>query len=478
MKSKHSVLVLKDVNLIDCYNDTIQHNMVVVVKDGKIEKIGNEKDINFDEESIILSLSGKTLIPGLIDAHVHLFQSGVDDFLKPYSERLLTKFKRNCALTINSGVTTVRNMPGGSKKIFKYRKLVNKGSIIGPRILASGPAISVPYSYFSKKSYLPFTGVLGYLLERMFKITGLSIDVQNKDEVKNTVKIIKDQGADFIKTITPESTYPYASEEQMRRELLDKGVKEEVIEASMDIKILKAIVNEAQKLDLKVVCHNVFGVKGFSEAVEAGVDSIEHCPIGIIPEEVLECMSKNHISWVPTAYAFTNWKNIIDNPDLYDSKEYTSRISKPYHEFGKKCLEQVRNDIKADGLWGKFYKDVVLNEQKYFKTNLMNALKYRVKIVAGVDCGAGGAGYVPHGLLHKELELYVEKGMTEIEAIKTATVNASQLIGKSDELGTIEIGKVGDLVVLNGNPLEDITYLRDIHYVIKNGKVVFESEAV
>ena len=112
-------------------------------------------------------------------------------------------------------------------------------------------------------------------------------------------------------------------------------------------------------------------------------------------------------------------------------------------------------------------------QEEYFPENFRRARAKGVKIVAAVDGGAGGAGFVPHGQLYKELELFVEQGMSEFQAIQTATKNAAELIGRENDLGSIETGKIGDFVVLNDNPLDDISNLENINCVIKEGVIVY-----
>ena len=477
-KQKAKLLVLKDVDLIDGNMDNIQKNMVIIIRNGIIEKIRKYGELEIPKGGQIITLSGKTVIPGLIDSHVHLCQSGVDDFMKPFAERLITKFKRNCLITIRSGVTTVRNMPGvRGYRIFKYRKKVAQGKIVGPRILASGPAITTPYSYFSILSFLPFSPFVRFFIERLFGVRGLSIDVNNEKEAKEIVRRLKKEGVDFIKTITPGSPYyPFAKEEKMKLELLQKGLKKEQIEASMQPKILKAITEEAYQLNLKVACHNIYRPEEFYEAVVAGANSIEHSPIGLMSEKTFDLMKEKVIFWVPTIYAFYNWKNIIDNPELFETAEIKELIPEPLHSHGKKSLQQLRNDIKNGGIWGKFYKEMEPLQQKYFPENLKLAIEKGVKIAAGVDCGAGGAGYVPHGQLYKELEVYINNGMSEFSAIQTATKNAAELLGIIDKVGTIEEGKVGNIVVLESNPLKKISNLNNVNLVIKRGDIVYSKD--
>lgn len=168
----------------------------------------------------------------------------------------------------------------------------------------------------------------------------------------------------------------------------------------------KAIVEEAHKEGLKVAAHTICWPEGFKEAVRAGVDSIEHTPLGLIDDETFEMMKSKELYWVPTAYCFYNWTNYIDNPDEYSRDEVRELIPEPFHSLGKKSLEKVRKEIKSgeDLIWGRFYHEMQPFKEAYFPKNFNRALEKGIKIVAAVDGGASGAGYVPHGQLHKELE--------------------------------------------------------------------------
>ena len=474
---KSNVLILYDVSLIDGNTNYLKENMAISIKDGIIHEIRKCDELEIPKDANVISLSGKTVMPGLIDSHVHLFQSGVDDFLKPYSEKLINKFKRNCMITIRSGITSVRNMPGSDGySIFKFKKKIDQGKIVGPRIIASGPAISVPYSYFSKLTFIPFNFLVRFILEPLIRIRGLSIDVNDEKDAKAVVRRLKREGVDFIKTITPGSNYPFAEDEEFKLELLAKGLKKEHIEASMNQNILNAIVEEANQLSLKVVCHNIYGSEGFNEAVVAGVNSIEHSPMELIDEQTFNLMKEKDVFWVPTIIPFYNWKKIMDNPEVYDSKEYKELIPEHLHSFGKKSLQQVRDDIQNGGFWSKFYNEIEPLQQKYFPCNLKMAIEKGVKIAAGTDGGAGGAGYVPHGQLYKELEVFVDNGMDEFMAIQSATKNAAMLLGIIDKVGTIEEGKIGDILVLESNPLKNISNLKDINLVIKDGNIVYRKD--
>ncbi|WP_422487171.1 amidohydrolase family protein [Gudongella sp. DL1XJH-153] len=477
----NGTLVLKGVKLIDVVYDRHQDDVTIIIENGIITSIENESVLTIPINANVLYLQGKTVIPGLIDSHLHLSQSGVDDFLKPYAERMNTKLKRNAYITLRSGVTTVRNMPGGAgKEIFKFREKVKQGKVLGPRILLSGPALAPSYGYFSLKRFFPPNPLAMAILSRIFGAHGLAIDVDSPEEARETVNKLKREGVDFIKTVTPGAHIPFTEkDEKLKEKLLKKGIKLETIEASMQPEVLEAIVEEAHKNDLKVAAHTIFWTKGFNEAIKAGVDSVEHTPFGLIDDETFELMKSNNTYWTPTAYCFYNWTNFIDNQEQYDSIEIKELIPEPFHALGKKSLDKVREDIKSgeDLVWGNFYEKMQPFKEIYFPNNFKNAVEKGIKIVAGVDGGASGAGYVPHGQLHKELKLFAEHGMSKIEVIKTATINAAELLGLEKKLGSIEVGKLGDFVVLESNPLEDITNLSQINCVIKAGSVVYEKES-
>ena len=472
------IIVLKGMDIIDGVNNELRKNMIIIVENGIITKIGRETACTIPSNAKILDFHGKTIIPGLIDCHLHLSQSGVDDFVKPYAERMYTKLKRNAYLTLKSGVTTVRNMPGGmGKYIFKFKQKVNQGKIVAPRILASGPALAPSYGYFSLKRFFPSNPLIMCILSRIFGAHGLALDVDTEEEAKKAVKKLKKDGVDFIKTVTPGAYIPFIKQDKKLKDaLLKKGLNPKIMEASMKPEVLRIIVEEAHKEGLKVAAHTISWPDDFKEAVKAGVDSLEHTPLGLIDDETLELMRSKKTYWVPTGYCFVNWSNFIDYPEQYNRSEIKELIPEPFYSLGKKSLDKTREGIKSgqDLLWSKFYDESKLFKQTYFPMNFKRALAKGIKIIAAVDAGASGAGYVPHGQLYKELALFVDNGMSEFEAIQTATKNAAELIGKEKEIGTIEIGKVGDFVVLDANPLENISNISEISSVIKDGKLVYK----
>lgn len=479
MSKNKIILMLEDVNLVDVKKNELLTNMSIIVENGFISKIGRYGELIIPNGAKVLNLSGKTVMPGLIDAHLHLLHSGVDDYFIPYAETVYKRLKRNSLLTLNSGVTTVRNMPGGrGKTVLKFREKVNKREIIGPRILTSGPALSAPYGYFSTKMFFPFNAILRYILKKIFLVTSLSIDVDNEKQVIKAIRKLKKQGVDFIKTITPGKYIPFIDrDESLKQVLLKRGLKEKNIEASMKPEVLSVIINEAHKSGLKVACHSIYFPEDFKTAVMLGIDSIEHTPFGLIDDETFDFIKEKGIYWVPTGFCSYNYINLLKNKGEYSV--VMKDLPEPFYSLGEKTLEKIRESIKkGDLFYSIICEDIEMVNQEYFPKNFKNAISKGIKICASLDAGAGGSCYIPHGQLYKEIELFVKNGMSEMDAIKTATINPAELLGLEDKIGSIEIGKYGDLLVLEGNPIEDILKLKEVRYVIKEGEIVYTNDCI
>lgn len=185
-------------------NKVVHENSTIICRGGKISEIGPSSSLSIPENAMILELPGRYIIPGLIDAHVHLAHPGVDDYGRVSTETMTKRYLRHSYLTLKSGVTTIRNMPGSfGYSILKFRDQVNKGIHTGPRIFASGPALAAPYGYFSLKRFIPAPSALLLILSIIFGAHGLSIDVESPQEVLGIIKKLKKDGVDFIKTTTP-----------------------------------------------------------------------------------------------------------------------------------------------------------------------------------------------------------------------------------------------------------------------------------
>jgi imidazolonepropionase-like amidohydrolase len=372
---------------------------VVVVSGNTIESVGNTVPAG----AKVIDLGDSTLLPGLIDAHVHVLLQG-DITAADYDAQLFRESTAYRALratkalriALHHGFTTVRDLEteGAMYTDVDLKKAVNNGVIEGPRMVVSTRAMSVTGGY----------GPSGYAPEVTYPM-----GVQIVDGVENGRKAVREQiahGADWIKVYADRSYF------------LDKnGTLSSIPTFTLDE--MKAIVDEAHRLRHKVAAH-AMARPGISNALNAGVDSIEH---GVsIPDDLIDIMVAKGVYLCPTLTV----------------TEYV-----------------------APGRGGVWQKMVAIHHDSF-----QRALKKGVKIAFGTDAGGFDWSAVNEA---KEFEYYTRLGMTPMQAIETATRAAAELLDMSDRVGTIEPGKLADLVGVPGNPLQDITAMERVSFVMKEG---------
>lgn len=375
----------------------------VLIEDAKIAAVGEQEDIPDDilarvDEKEVIDLTGKTLLPGLIDAHVHLSLSGSTD---PMTELVnmpdataALHLAKNAERTLQAGITTVRDL--GSKNFVDLcvRDAVLSGLITGPRMLCAGQIICI-------------TGGHGWQM-------GCTAD--GPDEIRKAVRQQVQAGVDLVKFMATGG-------------VLTKGGRPGV--PQLDPDELKAGVAEAHKVSLKACAHSQ-SLEGTRNAVAAGIDSIEH---GVsLDDAVIDDMLAQEVFLVPTLSAPFN---IIRRAEAAGIPA----------EF----VEKTRR-VKADHI-----------------AALDKARSAGVRIAMGTDAGTP---FNLHGENANELMLLVENGFSAGEAIVCATSRAAELLGIQDVVGNLVAGKQADLLIVDGNPIDDIRLLTDaatIQAVFKNG---------
>jgi imidazolonepropionase-like amidohydrolase len=280
------------------------------------------------------------------------------------------------------------------------RDAINAGDVPGPRMLVSGPALSITGGHCDN-DLLPY--------EYHATADGTADGVE---QVQHKVREVIKYGADLIKVCATGG-------------VLSKG--DDPNASQYTLEEMKAIVADAHRLGRKVAAH-AHGAQGVIWASEAGVDSVEHGHL--MNDEAIATLKKNGTYLVPTLY-LVDWH-----------RENAGTLP----EFARKKMELV----SATG-----------------KSNAKKAFQAGVKIGMGTD-----AAVYPHGLNARELAVYVSLGMTPLQAIQTATINDADLLGWPDKVGTIEPGKWADIIAVDGDPLQDITILQHVKFVMKGGEVV------
>ena len=409
--------------LLDGYETQPIHHSIVVIEDGRITAVGSELDTNIPEDAVVIDTSGKTVMPGLIDAHVHLDLIGHGDYDRYYRflggmERLDEVMPIAAKQMLRAGVTSAIDL-GTPFQILKLRERIRKGEIPGPRLTVSGPWITRVY------------------LEGVPDEYQLIID-SPREAAQRTRELIA-RGSDLIKTWV--------------------GLTEEDY---------RAVVNQAHQHNVKVHAH-LYRPEAIRAAIAAGVDVFQHVGSARNPAYDKELVSEIAHRNIPVVQTISHriW--------VYPATvAFPERLYDPVHK------KDMPPDIYAEVI--DSFKD--FHRLPYFREigrEIRNSkVAARQFIDAGAYIGVGTDAASPLNFhteaMWREMSALVDSGMTPIEVISAATKTNAGILGQSDQLGTIEVGKLADLIVVDGNPLADINALGHVNIVVKDG-VIWYSEA-
>ena len=409
------LIVLKAARMFDGKSDSLVQNGVIVVKDDKIVDAGT--NLQIPASARVIDLGDATLCPGFMDAHTHL----TADFSGNYNERRLRELDLNVSelairateyarVTIEAGFTTVRDL--GSHFVSSHefvdvalRNSINKRVIVGPRMLVATKGIGATGGHFD-----PTNGFRDFLFGREPDYTdGIA---NGPDEIRKAVRFEVKNGADVIKAAVSGGVL---------------SLTDEVDTPQLTPAEMVALVDESHRLRKKVAVH-CHGDQVAREAIDAGVDSIEHG--SFMKPDTLTMMKKKGIFLTPTLMASEWIMGKIDNyPLALQAKA--------------KAATAARSDM------------------------FRNAVKMGVRISFGTD-----AAVFPHGQNAREFKLMVDLGMSPIDALKSATANDAELLGIAQKVGTLEKGKLADVIAVPGDPTADITATERVSFVMKEGRII------
>ena len=408
-------IALKAARLFDGKSNALVQNAVVIVQGDQIVDAGSNLPIPSGAQMI--DLGDATLAPGFMDAHTHL----TADFSGNYNERRLQQLDLNVSehairatafarATVEAGFTTVRDL--GSRFVASrefvdvaLRNSINKGVIVGPRMLVATKGIGATGGHFD-----PTGGFRDFLFGCEPDYTdGIA---NGPDEIRKAVRFEVKNGADVIKAAVSGGVLSLA---------------DEVDTPQLTPAEMAALVDESHRLRKKVAVH-CHGDQAAREAIEAGVDSIEHG--SFMKPETLTMMKKKGAFLTPTLMA-SEW--IMGKLDNYP----------PVLQAKAKAATAARSEM------------------------FRNAVKMGIKISFGTD-----AAVYPHGQNAKEFKLMVDLGMSAVDALKSATANDAELLGIGQKVGTLEKGKLADVIAMPGDPTFDITATERVSFVMKEGKII------
>ena len=403
------MLTLTNGRLIDGTGRDPIEKLAIIIDGNRIKSV--EAVNSYPDKTSLVDLRGLTVMPGLIDCHLHLGGLTVDQPGKAIGKvsfidmaSFFWDYFRNYAhrrrLAIDNGVTTIRSAGDHYPHIIRLRDKIAAGKLLGPRIFAPGPTITAPGGHPAGTIYKGNR----YIIENATR------QLADVNIAREEVRRLVEGGVDCIKAI-------YSDINPM-------DITHKVSRLSLDV--LEVLADEAHQHNLRLMVHTG-SPKETMDAVKAGADSIEH---GILPggdsfefnDDLIKMMLDKGTYFVPTLAIAWAYKDAY--PDVFSGLK---KVFKKLHSAG-------------------------------------------VNIAAGTDSGTPGV-VIGKGL-HKELELMVEAGISPMEAIVAGTRNAANNLGKGSELGTIEPGKLADIIAVSGDPLKDIRDTREIKLVIKDGKTL------
>ncbi|MHB1131889.1 MAG: metal-dependent hydrolase family protein [Chloroflexota bacterium] len=394
-------LAIKGAKLIDGTGAEPLDDSLVMVADGRIAWQGRRVDAPRELAGWdVVEAAGCSLVPGLIDCHVHITADPDPRFLPAVAladsaATAALRAARNARQTVEAGVTCVRDM--GSTKpgvAIDLGRAIAQGFVVGPRIVAAGTSICM-------------TGGHGWFIGR---------EADGPQEVRKAAREQLKAGAELVKLMATGG-------------VLTPGL--DVGGTGLSLEEMAAAVGEAHNAGKHTAAHAI-GTQGIKNALNAGVDSIEHgC---MLDEECLALLVRREAYYVPTLSAVTH---IVRHAEQGEMADYVGRKARQVYDFHLQSFAAAR--------------------------------QAGVRIAAGTDASTP---YNPHGGLPYELELMVAAGASPVEALRSATVVAAELLGLAREIGTVAIGKQADLLLVAGDPLADIRVLQMPRLVVKGGAVV------
>jgi imidazolonepropionase-like amidohydrolase len=382
----------------------------VVIRDGRISEV-RDGYVDVPGAQRVVDQRNRFVLPGLIDCHVHLDsdtggQLGALEEVQLETAEVAYDALVNAHKTLRAGFTTVRNLGDGKGVTLALRDAIRAGKVVGPNIVDAGRSISTTSGHMD--------GALGYregFREVLHAHDNLCDGVE---ACRRAVRTQVGRGVDVIKIATTGGV----------NSQVGAGLGQQMFDDEA-----RAIVATAKLYGKKVAVH-AHGADGIKVALDAGVDSIEHGTM--LDDALVAQMAKQGTYYVPTLSTVNGYiERLATNPDAY----------------APEVRAKVEWRIKVTG------------------QSLEKAVPRGVRIAFGTD-----AGVSKHGRNADEFELMVRHGMTPAAAITAATVNAADLLGLASEVGSIEPGKRADLIAVDGDPLEDVTVLKRVPFVMKDGR--------
>jgi imidazolonepropionase-like amidohydrolase len=387
----------------------VEHPAIFVDNGGRITSIADARTVRWGAEVKHIDLSGKTLVPGMIDMHVHL--DGPADIGGYRGLEFTDSFWQatavgNARAMLDAGFTTVRNVGSSWRNDIGLKQAIESGYAIGPRIVPAGYALGATGGHCDQ-TYLPPS------LEKSSKEEGVG---DGAEELRYQVRRQRKYGAEVIKVCATGGVFSRNTEPGQQQ---------------LSETELRAIADEAHQWGLRVAAH-AHGADGIKAAIRAGIDTIEHASL-VDAEGIRLAVARKQPVWF--------------SMDIYNT-EYTQAEGRKNGELE----ENMRKD-----------REIAQAQRDGFRA----AHEAGVRMVFGSD-----AGVMPHGQIGRQFATMVTYGMSPLQAIQAATRNAAEALGRTGDVGAIAVGRYGDLVAVTGDPTANVRLLEAPDAVVLGGKQI------
>ncbi len=433
-------ILITHAEVIDVETGQILSDHQIGINDGKVAFINTEYGNTYQAKELI-DASGKYIIPGLWDMHIH-FRGG---------EELIQENKNLIPLFLANGITGVREAGGDmTDQIFQWQDEIESGKLIGPKIFTSGPKLDGPRATWAG-----------------------SIPVVTQEDAANAVDSLINMGSDFIKLYDSRisrEAYIWILEEAEKRGIRTSGhmpftvTLEEAVTAGLgSVEHLYYTLKGSSTEEQAVTDDNIAGKAGFW-------GSMNRLMATTTPEqeaETFQMLVDNDTYVTPTLFignTLTNIKNTDHREDVY------------LNYVGDGIIETYQGRIRSAMRASESFATMRQNLNQTFIELAPKLLNAGVQLMAGSDCGASNSYVYPGISLHQELQAIVNAGIPEIDALRAATINGATFLRVEDEYGSLKPGKSGDLLILSANPLENIENTLAIEEMILQGNTYSKAE--
>lgn len=446
-------VLLKNFRLFDGVTNGLKEGLAVLVEKGAIAAIERMADVEKLPGCEVIDLGGATLLPGLIDNHVHMtvpFMYSVNvDTLRQMNRQIVYNF-RNCVVR---GVTTVRDVGGFPGKINKFRLLADANEIPGPRVISSlSPIAARKGDMLGAPEKAPYfkNPVLKWLLGGNYAERPETVE-----EIREASERMVSLGAQWLKSLYQEHSYSYHPRSLPNHS--DEGYR--------------AIVEVGKRHGIKCALHEPF-VGGFKKGVDLGFHTLDHMPMDeLIPEKYIEKFMKRGMAMMPTLMAYGDTSLEEELLHLVETrgaeylmpeaiKQMSARLKESIEQGKKKMTAEERKSLVFD-------RQYLIEKYPVQVKNLMRLHRMGAVVGAGTDLGGYYSGFF--GRFVDELARYVGAGISTFDALRMATSVNARILDMQGKIGVVKKGAFADLIAVEGDPLKNVRALEAVRMVMKGG---------